>query len=489
MQTIDSGRFIFQIKFIHYLISMCGFFVSSLLKFFPHSHPQSSLHSSASPPLSRQSSAGTEISRSKKTFLASELEKHKEDRVCNTKDGKEPADSVKANGDQNDQDKQDKSAKSNEGKGKAKQHNHAKKKKSLANSVQNADNIASTSKQATPLSFAEFKNSSYEEDYKENIQTESNKSKGNKGTNNKIINCNGLSEEICSEVSRCNDFMLKIAPVCQSVKDHIKNAAVHIFNSKDICARIYGSMATSLALPESDLDIVLSGLQVFDRAEVVEAIKKLANGLSKQSYVVSCKSITTAKMPVIKLGVNLERLNRGEVQRELRVDVVVQSREDRTAVAHPVMSAWWIARHVRDVPHFQPVVLVLKRLVKAKGLDRPFAGDPSSYILSLMVSAFLNTEEKCASVSECFEELARYYGHEFDSTKMMIVRGEYIALMPIGILEGRLVATDPFKPWLNAAYSVSRFKTFQQCLRDTLELIRRGKSLKELLSKSINATH
>eukprot|EP00826_Nyctotherus_ovalis_P016171 TRINITY_DN14667_c0_g1_i8.p1 TRINITY_DN14667_c0_g1~~TRINITY_DN14667_c0_g1_i8.p1 ORF type:complete len:490 (+),score=99.55 TRINITY_DN14667_c0_g1_i8:126-1595(+) len=489
MQTIDSGKFIFQIKFIHYLISMCGLFVSSLLKLFPHSHPQPILHFSTPPPLPRQPSANTEVSRSENTPLTSELENYRKDKAHNTEDGKEPADSIKAGDDQHDQSKQEKGTKLNEGKGKAKQHNNAKKKKSLANSVQNVNSLGNTSKQTTPLSLAEFKNSSYEEDHKENIQIESNKSRGSKGTNNKIFNSNGLSEEICSEVSKCNDFMFKIAPVCQSVKDHIKNAAVQIFNSKNICARIYGSMTTSLALPESDLDIVLSGLQVFDRAEIVEAIKKLDNGLSKQSYVASCRSITTAKIPVVKLSVNLERLNRGEVLRKLKVDIIIQSREDKTAAPHPVMSAWWIGWHVREVPHFQPVTLILKRLVKAKGLDRPFAGDPSSYIISLMVSAFLNTEEKYASVAECFEELVRYYGREFDSTKMMIVRGEYIALMPIEILEGRLVATDPFKPWLNAAYSVSRFKALQECLRDTLELIRKGRNLKELLNKSINATH
>jgi len=435
---------------------MCGFIVSSLLKLLPTSNSLSSspLPASSSTP---NQSLPTAFPLQNKTSVEIDKEVLKENKQeeQNSKHIKDSTDEYL----ENNKEKED-------NKPTVIKSNSKKEREPLVDSKEIVNN-------SSTLKEVNLNNKRYKKDVKTNIQTKNSKD---------------LDNRIHIEVSRCNEYMLKMAPVSQSVKDHIKNVAVYAFNSKDINARIYGSMATSLALPESDLDIVLLGLKITNREELIDAINKLSETLLKQNYVSSCKSITTARTPVIKLNINLEKLNRSEVTKQLKVDIIIQHYEDNI-LAHPIICAWWTSRYVREMPYFQAIVLVLKKLVKAKGLNKPFVGDPSSYIISLMVSAFLNTTRKFASVSECFEELLRFYGYEFNSMKSMIVRGEFITLMPIEILKGRLVATDPFKPWLNAAYNVTRFKEFQECLRDTLDRIKQGKTFKELLSKSNDTIH
>lgn len=334
----------------------------------------------------------------------------------------------------------------------------------------------------------EFDNSNcrkHTEDYKVNGNNESSKDIADNVSNVFINNSNErkLNREIYYEASKCRAFVTKMMPFCHSVRDNIKNVAAKTFNSKDICAHIYGSMATSLALPESDLDIIISGLNVLDREQTIRAIQSLSKELSRLNYVISCKDIITARVPLIKLVINLRKLNKQRVFRQLHVDVtIVNYGDDSLPTPHPILCAKWINQLARSSPHFKPITLMLKKLVKSKSLDKPFIGDSSSYVISLMVSAFINSSEEFYSLAECFKRILEYYGEEFDSTRMMIVRGECIMLMPIEGQEGRLVVTDPFKPWVNAAHNVTRFTKLQECLRNTLKLIREGKTFKEVIN-------
>jgi len=91
-----------------------------------------------------------------------------------------------------------------------------------------------------------------------------------------------------------------------------------------------------------------------------------------------------------------------------------------------------------------------------------------------MVSAFLRMCPQLPSVGECFIEILRYYGQEFNSEKMMIMQGDYVMLMPVRICAGvgmgrwpGLITTDPFRLGVNAAASVTRFTELQRCFMKT----------------------
>jgi DNA polymerase sigma len=76
----------------------------------------------------------------------------------------------------------------------------------------------------------------------------------------------------------------------------------------DVKLLIFGSLATGLALDSSDMDLAVTGLNIYDRSNIVESLQKLSTSLKSLRYVYDMKSIETASVPVIKM-VKMSSLN------------------------------------------------------------------------------------------------------------------------------------------------------------------------------------
>jgi len=71
---------------------------------------------------------------------------------------------------------------------------------------------------------------------------------------------------------------------------------------EELKVQIYGSMATGLAIENSDMDFVVQGLQIFDREQLLACIELLYYSIQSQTdFAKNCVMITTAKVPIIKL--------------------------------------------------------------------------------------------------------------------------------------------------------------------------------------------
>jgi len=98
----------------------------------------------------------------------------------------------------------------------------------------------------------------------------------------------------------------------------------------------------------------------------------------------------------------------------------------------------------------------------------------SSYVLSLLISAFLSTitAESHKSVGHAFIDFLKYYGTIYDPNTMMISQ-DIISCMPIEQISSEmhniLYVSDPFRPEWNAAASVTRFCEIQDCFRQVYE--------------------
>ena len=74
-----------------------------------------------------------------------------------------------------------------------------------------------------------------------------------------------------------------------------------ILLAKNIVTKIYGSCATGLALTSSDVDISISGLEVFDRNMICSYLLQISKLFEKFKWVTSNKPILTATVPILKL--------------------------------------------------------------------------------------------------------------------------------------------------------------------------------------------
>lgn len=207
---------------------------------------------------------------------------------------------------------------------------------------------------------------------------------------------------------------------------------------KGAIVRKYGSYATGLALPSSDIDLVVSGVEASTetvtetetecetvtgekRLKPKEAqalsglqdtfrsrFQRLADELAKHSWIHNVKAIHTAKVPVIKLMCTIKG-------RTTPVDITfnfggaVQTSPQATASmaeskgganAHlkagsgagshtGVRSVALICEYLERLTPLKPLMLVLKQFLYERGLNNIFTGGLSSYCLILMIVSFL----------------------------------------------------------------------------------------------------
>lgn len=69
--------------------------------------------------------------------------------------------------------------------------------------------------------------------------------------------------------------------------------------------QIFGSLANTLALDTSDMDVAVLGLAIQDRSQIIECMYEMEEPLLSSNCIESVKIIETASVPLIKLRVNL----------------------------------------------------------------------------------------------------------------------------------------------------------------------------------------
>lgn len=75
---------------------------------------------------------------------------------------------------------------------------------------------------------------------------------------------------------------------------------------------IFGSLATGLALETSDMDLVVTGLKIEGREDVIDHIRVLTDHFEGCPYFLNIKSIEGASIPVIKLEADLQKVRDNE---------------------------------------------------------------------------------------------------------------------------------------------------------------------------------
>mmetsp|Transcript_29253 Transcript_29253/g.33518 ORF Transcript_29253/g.33518 Transcript_29253/m.33518 type:complete len:282 (+) Transcript_29253:474-1319(+) len=113
------------------------------------------------------------------------------------------------------------------------------------------------------------------------------------------------ASEIIRQVNLITDYRLDI-------KNVLKNIVLDTFSAfhQNVQAHIYGSVATGLALPESDMDIVVMGINCFGNrdthvANIVSLYNNIVNSF-EDNVLVKHKKIVDTQVPIIKLEFCLE---------------------------------------------------------------------------------------------------------------------------------------------------------------------------------------
>ncbi|CAD8155391.1 unnamed protein product [Paramecium octaurelia] len=231
-----------------------------------------------------------------------------------------------------------------------------------------------------------------------------------------------------------NQQILKLRRVIFDRLQFVINYLFREFNSQ---VYLFGSCATGLALPESDIDIGITGFEMCLTSQLYMPIQKLTEFLQKMRWVNNIVAITSSTMPLIKLQVDPTI---SFVQSSLPIglpyiDLILKPDENITRQIFSVDISFFQYSGPKQNQHLglisteltlqwlsyyselRSIVLLFKSLLKKRGLNDQFKGGMSSFCIIQMVLAFLECfyhSNQASSIGYTTYNFLKFYGSEFD---------------------------------------------------------------------------
>jgi len=217
------------------------------------------------------------------------------------------------------------------------------------------------------------------------------------------------------------DFVRYVTPteaeraVRAALLARLEGIVAGVFRSAEV--QVFGSYATDLYLPTSDIDVCVMGSGVSQR----DALHQLGGALRRHGFErVQC--IDNAKVPIVKCV---------DTGSGISVDVSFD-------VSNGPANVGLIKDYLRRYPALRPLVLVLKCFLLQRKLNEVFSGGIGSYCLILIVmshlqmygSNFRRPPEQKPSLGTLLTDLFHLYGKLFNYTNVGVAprgRGSYFA--------------------------------------------------------------
>ena len=277
-----------------------------------------------------------------------------------------------------------------------------------------------------------------------------------KEKNNYIINC------LSKDISEFESFVtMQIKSSSNIFQDLLKNVEKSVNECiPDYQVHLYGSHATNLCLPWSDLDVVLIPKNlnmIYNKSENNRSLlSKLYENLKNQKWVKDILYISNASIPIIKI------YSIG-IYNNIPIDISIQ---EETHFGLKCVEL--VKQYMNQYESLKPLVLSIKNILKRANLNDPYKGGISSYGLILMIIYFLKQQsfagidiskgENNCNLGHLFYDFLVYYSFDFEFGKNII----YVKNTPSDLealkyqnisLGPKLIIIDPLNPSNNVAKS------------------------------------
>ena len=235
---------------------------------------------------------------------------------------------------------------------------------------------------------------------------------------------------------------------------------------------LYGSHATNLCLPWSDLDLVLipkinkfengNNIRINSEKDNLALLSILFENIRNESWVKDSKFLSKASVPIIKL-ISIEQYN------SISIDISIQDEKH-----FGIKCVELVKSFIEEYKSLKPIVLAYKNILKIANLNDPYKGGISSYGLILMIVFFLQKQkssgidispgENNANLGKLFYEFIRFYSLNFDNSKEIININEGNNTKTFNefdfhnmVHSSDLVIIDPLNKFNNVAKSCLQF--------------------------------
>ena len=151
------------------------------------------------------------------------------------------------------------------------------------------------------------------------------------------------------------------------VVDRIKQVVLKAYPSAKVL--VFGSCATGLNLPNSDIDLMV----YYPASNEKSMINRISNELAKSGICSSIEPIKHAKVPIIKLQDKITGIN---------ADLSF-NRENG------IYCVKLVKQLLKKYPELRPLLLVLKCFLRSRQLNETYHGGISSFLLTMLVTSHL----------------------------------------------------------------------------------------------------
>ena len=268
---------------------------------------------------------------------------------------------------------------------------------------------------------------------------------------------NRLDQEIYSFINNVNKQLESVSKerkilgmnlVITSIeKSIILDIWATAFSDQTVKLDMFGSLTTGLALEDSDMDLVVTGLKIEDRDDAVDHIRILKKFFEESPYFRNINAIEGASIPVIKLEADLQKVrndhnpeNKDVVDckmRYLHIDITFEdykrmksnlfwegNEEEQSQLHHGLKTIHLVKSYLKDYAHLKEISLWIKKLLSLNGLNSPYMGGLSSYGVVIMIVAYMNffsLQNAWLNISQLLIHFLEFYGSKFDERKVGIL--------------------------------------------------------------------
>jgi non-canonical poly(A) RNA polymerase PAPD5/7 len=246
-------------------------------------------------------------------------------------------------------------------------------------------------------------------------------------------------------IERLNEF----------IQESVKNSLGEEYQLK-----MYGSRATNLCLPWSDIDYVISCTKTihFEPLKILADYLVGKNQLNK--YFIHIKYIAGASIPLLKIYTNKD-------YQTISLDISIENPEH-----HGEECVNYIKEKIKEYEVLTPLTIALKTILQKAFLNDPYKGGLSSYGVTLLIIHFLLIQQKkgkdisIKSLGKLFYDILFYYGREYDITNPIVVdekesMQKIIAIHQFQLLKNEFILVDPLNISNNVAKNTRQFQNIQ----------------------------
>mmetsp|Transcript_27372 Transcript_27372/g.49272 ORF Transcript_27372/g.49272 Transcript_27372/m.49272 type:complete len:852 (+) Transcript_27372:1614-4169(+) len=250
---------------------------------------------------------------------------------------------------------------------------------------------------------------------------------------------------------------------------------------------LYGSCATLLDLPWSDIDLLITNVKATSIHELVHNLKSLAATLETQEWTESLVVLEKAAVPVIKMKAKMEHAGQMDT---VEIDITFDDSGLCERANFGMATTMATLQFLKTYPILRLMVPVLKQLLRSLGYHSSYKGGLSSYTLLLWSIAFLVSRQTPPSdIGEALLQWLEFYGRHFDpkAQAVSVAEGGIVSIPgnPYTYVETR----DPVRLSNNTTKGAFAIAEIQQTFTLTARRLRESKHkrpLKELLRNPLH---